>query len=274
MTTTAERPSLMRIDDFAPFVDGLDHPEGVAVGPDGELYAGGEAGQIYRVALTATCGADRHAPAASSSASAWTPTAPSTPATTVYTRSCVSDPTATVERPTPAARRIVRCRPRTTRSSTPPATSTSPTRDGWNEHDGCLFRIRPGGETEVVGERARPLSRTAWRSTPTARSSTSCCRNMPGVVRVALARMARSAAPQTVVDLPRQCPRRAGLRRRGNLYIACYTPDVIYRLTAGRRTGRAGRGLGKRHLRHPDEHRLLRPRPPHCWSSPVSRAGT
>jgi len=28
---------------------GLDHPEGVALGPDGMLYAGGEAGQVYRV---------------------------------------------------------------------------------------------------------------------------------------------------------------------------------------------------------------------------------
>lgn len=29
--------------------DGLDHPEGVAVGADGALYAGGEGGQVYRV---------------------------------------------------------------------------------------------------------------------------------------------------------------------------------------------------------------------------------
>ena len=32
--------------------DGLDHPEGVTVAPDGTLYAGGEAGQIYRVDLS------------------------------------------------------------------------------------------------------------------------------------------------------------------------------------------------------------------------------
>jgi gluconolactonase len=29
--------------------DGLDHPEAVALGSDGELYAGGEAGQVYRI---------------------------------------------------------------------------------------------------------------------------------------------------------------------------------------------------------------------------------
>jgi gluconolactonase len=31
---------------------GLDHPEGVTLGPDGALYAGGEAGQLYRIDST------------------------------------------------------------------------------------------------------------------------------------------------------------------------------------------------------------------------------
>ena len=31
------------------FVEGLDHPEGIAWGPDGYAYAGGEAGQLYRI---------------------------------------------------------------------------------------------------------------------------------------------------------------------------------------------------------------------------------
>ena len=30
-------------------VDGLDHPEGIAWGLDGYAYAGGEAGQLYRI---------------------------------------------------------------------------------------------------------------------------------------------------------------------------------------------------------------------------------
>jgi gluconolactonase len=35
--------------DVVTLATGLDHPEGVALGPDGMLYAGGEAGQVYRI---------------------------------------------------------------------------------------------------------------------------------------------------------------------------------------------------------------------------------
>lgn len=37
------------VSDLRTLAYGLDHPEGVAAGPDGALYAGGEAGQVYRV---------------------------------------------------------------------------------------------------------------------------------------------------------------------------------------------------------------------------------
>lgn len=37
------------LDEFHVVADGLDHPECVACGPDGTLYAGGEAGQVYRL---------------------------------------------------------------------------------------------------------------------------------------------------------------------------------------------------------------------------------
>ena len=36
------------------FAVGLDHPEGVAVGRDGAVYAGGEAGQVYRISADGT----------------------------------------------------------------------------------------------------------------------------------------------------------------------------------------------------------------------------
>lgn len=40
----------LNIGEVSIFADGLDHPECIAVHPDGSVWAGGEAGQIYRVA--------------------------------------------------------------------------------------------------------------------------------------------------------------------------------------------------------------------------------
>ena len=33
------------------FLSGLDHPEGIAWGLNGKIYAGGEAGQIYEISF-------------------------------------------------------------------------------------------------------------------------------------------------------------------------------------------------------------------------------
>jgi sugar lactone lactonase YvrE len=40
---------ILTIEDVTVFADGLDHPEGIAVHPDGYIWAGGEAGQVYRI---------------------------------------------------------------------------------------------------------------------------------------------------------------------------------------------------------------------------------
>lgn len=41
--------STLALSQLRTLASGLDHPEGVALGPDGMLYAGGEAGQVYRI---------------------------------------------------------------------------------------------------------------------------------------------------------------------------------------------------------------------------------
>ena len=40
---------MAELSDLYMIASGLDHPEGITTGPDGELYAGGEAGQVYRI---------------------------------------------------------------------------------------------------------------------------------------------------------------------------------------------------------------------------------
>ena len=47
-TTSTTAPSVL-IESFSTFADGLDHPEGLAFDREGNLWAGGERGQIYRI---------------------------------------------------------------------------------------------------------------------------------------------------------------------------------------------------------------------------------
>src|SRR4029450_3233937 len=49
--SSTRRSSVAALDDFETLATGLDHPEGVGVGPGGAVFAGGEAGQIYRVGV-------------------------------------------------------------------------------------------------------------------------------------------------------------------------------------------------------------------------------
>src|SRR5215204_1114475 len=150
VTSTTERPSLMRIEDFAPFVDGLDHPEGVAAGPQGEVYAGGEAGQIYRIDLNGS--------------------SEQIATTGGFVLGLCLDGDGAIYACDLARSAVMRITPDGTVST---YSSGAPGRDmavpnypvfdaagnlyvsdsgAWKENGGCLFRIRPGGKTDLVGE--------------------------------------------------------------------------------------------------------------------------
>jgi gluconolactonase len=55
--------------------------------------------------------------------------------------------------------------------------------------------------------------------------------NLPGVVSLALGDDGSVGPPEPVVELPRTVPDGLAFDVAGNLYITCYTPDVIYRLS-------------------------------------------
>ena len=222
------QPSLMDIRDFAPFVEGLDHPEGVACGPNGEVYAGGEAGQIYRVDLAgsfeqvASTGgfvlglcldADRNVYACDSAHRAVMRIAPDG----------ASKPYATGA----AGRAMVVPNYPVFDDAGNLYVSDSGTRHG---NDGCLFRIRPGGMTEVVSEELAAFP-NGLALHPDGRRLYVVLSEMPGIVRVELRVDGVVGRPQPVVELPRHVPDGLAFDAEGNLYVSCYTPDVIYRLS-------------------------------------------
>lgn len=222
--------SLMDIRDFAPFVEGLDHPEGVACGPDGEVYAGGEAGQIYRVDLdgsfkqiASTGGfvlglcldADRNVYACDSANHAVmrvTPSGEVSPYSTGAPGRAMRTPNYPVF--DDAGHLYV---------------SDS---GSWHGHDGCLFRARPGGETEVVGEGLAAFP-NGMALHPDGTRLYVVLSQLPGVVSVALEPGGGVGRPQPVVELPRTVPDGLAFDEAGNLYVSCYTPNVIYRLSPG-----------------------------------------
>lgn len=221
---TALRP----ITDFAAFIEGLDHPEGVAAGPNGELYAGGEAGQIYRVELDGS-----HCQIGTTGGFILGLCLDS--ASNVYACDLAKHQVAKV---TPAGEVSVYSSGAPER---PMRTPNYPVFDdagnlyvsdsgSWNGNSGCIFRVKPGGETEVFTDQVSNFP-NGLAMHPSGSHLYAVVSQVPAVVRVAIEADGSAGATETVVKLPHNVPDGIAFDEEGNLYIACYTPDVIYRVT-------------------------------------------
>ena len=126
----------------------------------------------------------------------------------------------------------------------PPAISTSATPGRWNGNDGCIFRsgraVRPrSGPTRSATSRtaARPPERFVSLRRGLPHPGESAGRNR--------GQMGPPGRPRSVVELPRNVPDGVAFDEAGNLYIACYTPDVIYRADTDGQARCAGERLAK-----------------------------
>ena len=209
-------------------VDGLDHPEGVAWGLDGNLYAGGEAGQIYKIdveqgvaeimgstggfilgiALDAqgnvyACDSRRRAVMrveADGSGSVLTSGAPERPMVTpnypVFTES---------------GRLFV---------------SDSGT---WEKNDGCIYVREPDGTTQVWSTESSQFPNGL---------ALDCEENHLYVVESSGERVVRipinadgtAGAMTLVMDLERAVPDGLAFDVEGGLVISCYRPDTVFLL--------------------------------------------
>jgi gluconolactonase len=219
----------MELEHFETFVDGLDHPECVACGPDGLVYAGGEAGQIYRVTLDGqsaqigTTGGfllglclDGHR--------------------NVYGCDLAKH---AVFRVTPAGEVSLYSDGIDQRKMITPNYPVFD-REGnlyvtdsghWKKNDGCVYRVRPGGRTEIVSQAVGPFP-NGMALAPDDASLLIVLSLLPGVVRCPIKPDGTLDKPQPVAHMPHTVPDGVAFDADGNLLIGCYTPDAIHCLTA------------------------------------------
>jgi gluconolactonase len=216
---------------FRVLVEGLDHPEGVAVAPDGTLYAGGEAGQLYRIDGD---------------------TATEVASTGGFMLGLATDGAGRLYGCDVGRREVVRVDP--SRGGIEVYSRGSADRrmvnpnwpvfdaDGnlyvtdsgtWKGDDGCLFRIDPAGRTEV------------W-STGSTNFPNGACLDAggdallvlesltPALVRLPVGPDGSAGRREVVAELPDTVPDGVCLDEDGTAYVCCYRPDRVLAVRDGR----------------------------------------
>ena len=218
---------LVPIDRFEIFADGLDHPEGLAFDADGNLWAGGELGQIYRinpkgkVRTVATLGGFNLGLTFSERQQ-------------LYVCNFKLGALLQLDR----SGKVLRTWERAGRYRLRNPNFAVFDREGnlyfsdsgaWRKEDGFLFALRPNGKIEeVLRGLSFPngLSLSADERTLYVVQST-----RDNVLAVPIASPAKIGEPYVYAHSLNSIPDGAALDADGNLYVACYASHNIYRVS-------------------------------------------
>ncbi len=216
---------------FEVFADGLDHPEGLAFDADGALWAGGEAGQIYRITragriqLVASLGGFNLGLTFSRRQELFV---------------CNFRKGALIQldrkgRVLRSWERVGRYRLRTPNFSVFDREGNLYFSDSgqWMHDDGNIFVLRPNGRIEtLLSVLAFPngLALSADERTLYVVQST-----RDNVLAMPVNSGAKAGRPRVHANKLQRVPDGAALDADGNLYVTCYASDNIYRVSpAGR----------------------------------------
>ena len=101
---------------------------------------------------------------------------------------------------------------------------------GFDEKNGCVFMIRPSGETIIASTEIDHFP-NGMALSPDGKDLYIVVSNMPGIVKATIQVDGTLGSPETVVDLPNTVPDGIAFDKEGNLYITCYAPNQVYRHT-------------------------------------------
>jgi gluconolactonase len=208
----------------------LDHPEAVAWGPDGKLYAGGEDGQLYRISLD-----DNSCQVVAKVAGGFLLGLAHDAAGNVY---ACDERKGCVHKITPKGDVSTYAKGDGAQSFRLPnypvfddAGNLYVSDSGdFGQCNGFIWRIEPGGRAAIWDRNANGFTNGMCLSADgrwlyVAESSP------PLISRVAIRDDGSAGEREVVVHLPRTVPDGVALDIAGDLYISLYNPNIIYRFT-------------------------------------------
>ncbi|MBZ0301776.1 MAG: SMP-30/gluconolactonase/LRE family protein [Anaerolineae bacterium] len=209
----------------------LDHPEGMAWGPDGKAYAGGEAGQIYRIDLEAdTCQVFAN--------------------TGGFVLGLAHDAAGNVFACDQGLRSVVRATPDGTVTTYSSGHAEQRMRvpnypvfdragnlyvsdsGDWGAGNGWIWRIAPGGDAEIWDTQASGFTNGMCLG-PDGQSLYVVESTPPLISRIPIQADGSAGSREVVVELPRTVPDGVAFDADGSLYISLYNPNIIYRYDPG-----------------------------------------
>jgi gluconolactonase len=206
---------------------GLDHPEAVAWGPDGKVYAGGEAGQVYRIGLD------------DNSFEEFANTGG-------FVLGLAHDADANIYACDMGRAAVVKVTPDGKVENYSDGTSEQKMRvpnypvfdasgnlyvsdsGDWGENNGFIWRIKPGGDSEIWDRSASGFTNGMCLSAD-GKSLVVVESSPPLISKIAINADGSAGERTVVVELPRTVPDGVAFDVEGNLYIALYNPNIIYR---------------------------------------------